>query len=154
MLFRSENVTYSAKYTHLNLSTYKNYSVSLLRIPASVEVLTLERKGTTDTLYGLHLDIAVSDKPLVLTMDSIYMVGPYTKSLITSKRDIIFNCIGYSQLTGGFGSDEYSTLLDGKSAIDMPNNTLTINGSGTLNLCGGLGSNASPNGNTDRKSVV
>lgn len=143
-----ENVTYSAKYTHLNLSTYKNYSVSLLRIPASVEVLTLERKGTTDTLYGLHLDIAVSDKPLVLTMDSIYMVGPYTKSLITSKRDIIFNCIGYSQLTGGFGSDEYNTLLDGKSAIDMPNNTLTINGSGTLNLCGGLGSNASPNGNT------
>lgn len=143
-----ENVSYTAKYTHLNLSTYKNYSVSLLRIPASIEVLTLERKGTTDTLYGLHLDIAVSDKPLVLTMDSIYMVGPYTKSLITSKRDIILNCISYSELTGGFGSDEYNTLLDGKPAIDMPNNTLTINGSGTINFRGGLGSNASPNGNT------
>lgn len=139
----NSSTTYTAEYVHINFPSSTNYTNMRIAIPNSVDFLTID-SNYSYYIRGVYFDIAASTEPLVINIKNIDVFAPQNMPTIKSARDIILNCFGTVRLTGGAGvDDEFYLDLDGDPAIQMHDNLLIINGSGSLTLEGGDGGNTS-----------
>ena len=133
---------YNNEYTHLTFDMDSDYVNNIINIPSSVKMLTIE--ANSYNIRGLGFNVATSTIPLIINIKNVNIYAPTNMPTVKSSRDIILNCFGTVTLVGGNGiDDEFYLDLDGDPAVEMQDNLLVVNGSGTLNLTGGNGGNTS-----------
>lgn len=140
-----ETVTtsHSAEYVYLKYTKTQDFINKQINIPGNVKVLNIQASYSY-YIRGLCFNIQAADSPLIININAIDIFAPSLLPTIKSNRDIILNCFGTVRLTGGFGiNDGVLGDEDGLPAIQMHDNLLIINGSGSLTLEGGDGGNTS-----------
>lgn len=136
-------INHSTEYVHLRYTKTQNFISKQINIPSNVKVLNIEASYSY-YIRGLCFNIQTAEAPLIININAIDIFAPSLLPTIKSNRDIILNCFGTVRLTGGYGlEDGVLGAEDGLPAIQMHDNTLIINGTGSLLLYGGNGGSTS-----------